>query len=151
MNTKITPFWETKTLKEMTTQEWESLCDGCGRCCLNKLEDWDTGEIHFTNIACTLFNPTTCRCKDYENRFQSVPDCVKLEPADVASYPWLPSTCAYRRLHEGRGLADWHPLVSGSADSVHDAGISVRGRTISEDGLTVEDYENHLIDWIDKD
>ncbi len=144
------PFWEDKKLDEMNVQEWESLCDGCGRCCLNKLEDWDTGEVHFTNIACTLFDDHSCRCRDYENRFRTVPDCVKLAPADIKTYSWLPPSCAYRLLDEGKTLPSWHPLITGDPDSVHEAGISVRGRTISEDGLTPADYEDHLVDWVDK-
>ena len=135
----------------MTESEWESLCDGCGRCCLNKLEDWDTGEIHFTNIACILFDGQTCRCKDYEKRFSTVPDCVKLQPEDIANYPWLPPTCAYRLLEEGKDIPSWHPLKTGNQNTVHKAGISVRGRTISEDGLTPEDYEYHLVDWVNKE
>lgn len=142
------PFWRTKKLQEMTVAEWESLCDGCGKCCLNKLEDWDTGEIHFTNIACTLFDDQTCRCRDYANRFDTVPDCIKLEPDDIASYAWLPATCAYRLLNEGAELPNWHPLVSGDVNSVHEAGISVRNRTIPEDGLSADDYEFHLVDWL---
>ncbi len=149
--TEEQPFWRAKTMAEMTPGEWESLCDGCGRCCLNKLEDWDTGEIHYTNIACTLFDGQTCQCRDYANRFKTVPDCVKLEPQDVAGYAWLPPTCAYRRLDEGRDLAEWHPLISGDPESVHRAGISVRGKTRSEDGLTPEDYEDHLVDWVNVD
>ena len=150
-STRTNPFWEIKSLSEMTTAGWESLCDGCGRCCLNKLEDWDTGEIHFTNIACTLFDGDSCRCRDYEKRFETVPDCVKLEPEQVSSYHWLPPTCAYRRLDEGKPLPDWHPLITGSPKSVHDAGISVRRRTIPEDGLSVEDYEDHLVDWVNRE
>ncbi|MFD0915876.1 YcgN family cysteine cluster protein [Pseudahrensia aquimaris] len=142
------PFWKRKTLREMTLPEWESLCDGCGKCCLNKLEDWDTGEIHFTNVACTLFDDKTCRCKDYDDRFATVPDCIKLTPEDLHTYSWLPDTCAYRILDEGRELQHWHPLVSGDPQSVHKAGISVRGRTISEDGMTPEDWEDHLVDWL---
>ena len=145
------PFWEKKQLCELSQTEWESLCDGCGKCCLNKLEDWDTGEIHFTNIACTLFDDKTCRCRDYENRFKTVPDCIKLKPDDIADYGWLPKTCAYRLLDEGKNLPDWHPLVTGDSNSVHKAGISVRGKTISEDGLTPADYEDYLVDWIDGD
>ena len=143
-------FWRTKSLSEMTTKEWESLCDGCGRCCLNKLEDWDTGEIHFTNVACTLFDGDSCQCKDYENRFATVPDCIKLDAQSLPQYVWLPPTCAYRRLEDGKDLPSWHPLVTGNPDSVHDAGISVRGRTISEDGLSVEDWEDHLVDWVNR-
>ncbi len=151
MNAVISRFWEVKSLQQMSVEEWESLCDGCGRCCLNKLEDWDTGEIHFTNIACSLFDGTSCCCKDYENRFETVPDCVKLEPQDIANYHWLPPTCAYRRLEEGKDLPDWHPLITGDANSVHRAGISVQGRTIPEDGIGVDQYEDHLVDWVDKE
>jgi len=151
MNAKKTPFWQTKSLAQMSDQEWESLCDGCGRCCLNKLEDWDTREIQFTNIACSLFDSHSCRCKDYENRFSFVPDCVKLKPADIPKYPWLPPTCAYRLIYEGKDLPEWHPLKSGNSESVHDAGISVRGRTVPEGGLTAEDFEDYLVDWINKE
>ncbi|MEM9732590.1 MAG: YcgN family cysteine cluster protein [Pseudomonadota bacterium] len=143
------PFWERLRLEEMSTQQWESLCDGCGRCCLSKLEDWDTGEIYHTNVACTLFDDKTCACIDYENRFDTVPDCIKLTPQDVPNYHWLPKSCAYRRLSEGRGLAWWHPLVSGDPQTVHSAGISVQGMTISEDGMEPQDLENHLVDWLD--
>ena len=148
MNANNVPFWQTKSLAQMSETEWESLCDGCGRCCLNKLEDWDTGEIHFTNIACTLFDGHSCRCKNYENRFETVPDCVKLQPADISKYPWLPPTCAYRLINEGKDLPKWHPLKTGDPNSVHTAGISVRGRTIPEEGLTAEDYEDYLVDWV---
>ena len=134
----------------MSQSEWESLCDGCGRCCLNKLEDWDTGEIHWTNIACKLLDNETCRCRDYENRLEKVPDCIQLSPAKMDELAWLPPTCAYRLIHEGKDLHDWHYLVSGDRESVHAAGISVRGRTISEFGLKFEDYENHLVDWPSK-
>lgn len=145
------PFWRVKRLDEMTPAEWESLCDGCGRCCLNKLQDWDTGEIVFTNVACTLFDDGSCRCRDYENRAQKVPDCVQLTPEAVRTLSWLPSTCGYRRVAEGRDLASWHPLVSGDPESVHRAGISVRGRVIGEDGIAVEDYEAFIVDWVDDD
>jgi len=144
------PFWKRKSLKQMTETEWESLCDGCGRCCLNKLEDWDTGEIHYTNVACTLFDQESCKCRDYNYRFDTVPDCVKLEPQDISTYSWLPPSCAYRLLEEGQDLPDWHPLKSGTAETVHSSGASVRGRCISEDGVTPEDYENHLVDWVGK-
>lgn len=145
------PFWRRKTLEEMSPAEWESLCDGCGRCCLNKLEDWDTGEIVFTNVACTLFEAGSCRCRDYENRAEVVPDCVTLTPEAVRHLTWLPPTCAYRRLAEGRDLAWWHPLVSGDPQTVHSAGISVRGRVVMEDGIAVEEYEAFVVDWIDHD
>jgi len=141
------PFWERKTMLQMTTTEWESLCDGCGRCCLNKLDDIDTGEIYFTNVACTLFDNKTCQCSDYKDRFATVPDCVKLEPEDIGTYPWLPPTCAYRLLHEGKPLPQWHPLISGTYETVIEAGVSVTGRSISEDGMELEEYEDHIVDW----
>jgi len=122
------PFWQEKTLEEMSPREWESLCDGCARCCLVKLEDEDTGEIHGTDVGCTLLDAGTCRCRDYRNRQRQVSDCVRLTPARVRRLSWLPQSCAYRRLAEGRDLAWWHPLVSGDPNTVHAAGISVRGR-----------------------
>src|SRR5215469_3259917 len=122
------PFWRRKSLEEMTATEWESLCDGCGRCCLVKLEDEDSGEIHFTDIGCKLLDGKTCRCLDYPRRHRRVLDCVKLTPAAVRELSWLPVTCAYRLVAEGKDLYSWHPLVSGSPESVHEAGVSVRGR-----------------------
>jgi len=142
------PFWEVKTLEEMTRREWESLCDGCARCCLVKLEDADTAEIHFTDVGCTLLDAKTCRCRDYRRRQSRVSDCVKLTPETVRSLSWLPVTCAYRRLAEGRGLAWWHPLVSGSPDTVHQAGVSVRGRvSASEDDMSAEDLGDRIVKW----
>lgn len=141
------PFWRTKSLEEMTPGEWESLCDGCGRCCLHKLEDWDTGEIAWTDVACTLFDEGTCRCTDYANRAARVPDCVQLTPEAVRRLTWLPPTCAYRLVAEGQDLRWWHPLVSGDPETVHAAGISVRGRVVSEDGVPMEEYEARLVDW----
>lgn len=141
------PFWRTKTLAQMSTAEWESLCDGCGRCCLSKLEDWDTGEIFFTDVACALFDPRSCRCRDYRNRHDRVADCVPLTPENVGELSWLPPTCAYRLLAEGEDLYWWHPLVSGDARTVHDAGISVRGRTISEEEVPESELENHIVAW----
>ncbi|EHS53410.1 UPF0260 protein ycgN [Rhizobium sp. PDO1-076] len=142
-----TPYWKTKRLVEMSLTEWEALCDGCGLCCLNKLEDWDTGEVVFTSVACTLLDGNTCQCKDYPHRQTIVPDCIQLTPDQVDTIAWLPPTCGYRLVHEGRDLYWWHPLVSGDPDTVHQAGISARGRTISEDDVDVEDFEDFVVYW----
>ncbi|WP_158916511.1 YcgN family cysteine cluster protein [Caulobacter sp. S45] len=134
------PFWETTPLAEMTSQEWESLCDGCGRCCLVRFEDEDTSEIIPTRISCRLLNTETCACSNYPRRRRYVPDCIKLTPDKIEELTWMPRSCAYRRLYEGRGLASWHPLVSGDPESVHRAGVSVRGQVVSETALAdVED------------
>lgn len=142
------PFWKTKTLEAMSPQEWESLCDGCGKCCVSKLEDEDTGEIYFTSVACRLFNAETCRCCDYANRHALVSDCIGLTPQNVRTISWLPKTCGYRLVAEGRDLFPWHPLISGDPDSVHKAGISMRGRvTASESELDEpEDYFEHMLE-----
>jgi uncharacterized cysteine cluster protein YcgN (CxxCxxCC family) len=137
-------FWKTKKLSEMTNAEWESLCDGCGRCCLVKLEDEDTGKIHFTDVACSLFDGETCRCKDYKNRAKVVSDCVKLTPQNVRELNWLPKTCAYRLIDQGRPLEWWHPLVSGDPETVAQAGISMRGRTTSENDVHPMDLINRI-------
>ena len=129
------PFWEVKSLRQMTPAEWESLCDGCGLCCLIRFEDEDTGEIIPTRVACRLFDADKCRCGDYANRKVLVPDCIKLTPDNIDDLLWMPKSCAYRRVHEGRGLADWHPLISGDRESVHRAGVSIRGQTVSETSL----------------
>ncbi|MDF1719205.1 MAG: YcgN family cysteine cluster protein [Minwuia sp.] len=139
------PFWETTRLEDMTPKQWESLCDGCGKCCLYKLEDIDTGDIVFTDVACRLLDSETCKCSDYANRSTVVPDCLTLDTDNIGKLRWMPSTCAYRLLYEGKPLEDWHPLVSGTPESVHWAGISIRGRSISEDDAD-EDLENHALE-----
>lgn len=140
-------FWERVPLDKMTPAEWEALCDGCGKCCLNKLEDADTGEVWFTRIACRLFDDASCQCSNYQIRKRIVPECVVLTPdtLDQIAY-WMPASCAYRRLNEGRGLADWHPLISGDPETVHAAGISIRGQTLGEFEIPEEDWEDYIID-----
>ncbi|MDD2760876.1 MAG: YcgN family cysteine cluster protein [Methylomonas sp.] len=142
----MTKFWETKTLAEMTTEEWESLCDGCGKCCLIKLEDEDTGEIAFTSVVCDLIDLETCRCTRYSERCTLVPECIDLKQHDFAEYKWLPATCAYRLLTDGKSLPDWHPLVSGTSESVKDAGVSICSYAIKE--AQVDDPEDHIIEWL---
>ncbi|CAA7612405.1 conserved hypothetical protein [Candidatus Terasakiella magnetica] len=144
-NPDALPFWRSKPLSAMTRAEWESLCDGCGRCCLHKLEDEDTGQVHYTEVACLLLDIGSCACSDYPNRRKHVPDCVQLTPEMIPKLTWLPSTCAYRLLWEGKTLAWWHPLVSGDPDAVHRAGISVRGRVITESRADFLDY--HIVTW----
>jgi hypothetical protein len=142
-----TAFWKTKSLAEMTSSEWESLCDGCGRCCLIKLEEPDDGKILFTDVACKLLDCETCRCGDYQNRAQKVPDCVVLKPDTLTSLSFMPSTCAYRLLAAGEDLPYWHPLVSGDPQSVHEAGISVRHKVFTEHEVPDEDLEDHIVTW----
>ena len=139
------PFWKAKRLDEMTHEEWESLCDGCAKCCLAKLEDEDSGEIAYTNVACRLLDLGTCRCSNYAERDRFVPDCITLTPENVSQLRWMPSTCAYRLLAEGRDLPSWHPLVSGDPSTVHRVGVSVRGRAVPE-RLAV-DLEDYIVTW----
>lgn len=137
-------FWETKTLAELDRGQWEALCDGCGKCCIHKLEDEETGELHPTNVACRMLDRRAGQCTDYRNRRAYVPDCVRLTVKNVYTTDWLPSTCAYRLRANGEKLPDWHYLVSGDREAVHRAGESTRGWTVSEDDAG--ELEFHLVD-----
>jgi hypothetical protein len=139
------PFWRLKTLRQMSPAEWESLCDGCGKCCLHKLQYEDTDEIYYTDVACRLLDLGTCRCSRYAERQTLVPDCIALRADKVMELNWLPSTCAYRLLANGKPLPWWHPLVSGDPNSVHAAGQSVRGRAVPEKKADVLDH--HIVTW----
>ena len=142
------PFWRTKTLDEMSAAEWESLCDGCGRCCLLKLQDEENDRIFYTDVSCRLLDCGSCRCTDYPGRAAIVPDCVRLTPRTVEEIGWLPATCGYRLVRDGEDLAWWHPLVSGSPDTVHEAGVSVRGRVSGSETETPEDeLEDRIVSW----
>jgi uncharacterized protein len=136
------PFWE-RSLDSLNRSEWEALCDGCGQCCLHKVEDDDTGDVYMTNVACKLLDLESARCCDYRDRRKYVPDCIRLTPRKVLTIPWLPETCAYRRRAEGLPLPEWHYLRSGDRDAVHQAGASVRGRAVSED--RAGPIEQHII------
>lgn len=140
------PYWQVKTLAQMDAREWEALCDRCGRCCLLKLEDEDSGEIHYTRVSCHLLDRHTCTCTDYARRLQRVPDCLQIE-CDAELLGALPDSCAYRRIAEGRGLDWWHPLISGDRDTVHAAGISVRERAICETNVHPSELATHIVKW----
>lgn len=146
MTQRNTAFWRRKSLSELSRSEWESLCDGCAKCCLNRLEDEETREIWFTNVHCRLLDTDSCRCTDYAQRSVRVPDCVTLTPADLEDPYWLPQTCAYRLLAEGKDLPEWHPLVSGDPESVVRAGHGICGRTVCEDDA--DDLEQHIVTWL---
>lgn len=142
-------FWRTKRLEEMSPEEWEALCDGCGRCCLHKIEDENSGKVSFTNVACRLLDTETCLCKHYDHRSDIVTDCLVLSVQKVHDIQWLPKSCAYRRIAEGRGLAWWHPLVSGDPGSVRQAGITVCGVLVSETSIDLYHLEDYIVDWFD--
>ena len=142
---KAEPFWHSKPMDQFTDPEWESLCDGCGKCCLNKVIDDETEELFFTNVACTLLNTETCQCSNYPQRFKLVSDCFKVTLEHRESFGWLPASCAYRLIDEGKELPSWHPLLVGSSEQMHHLGQSVRGKVISED--VAGDLEDHVVTW----
>ncbi len=140
-------YWETVPPDRMTLKEWEALCDGCGKCCLNKLEDEDSGEVALTRVACRLFDDSTCRCGQYPIRHQFVPECVVLKPQNMdRNLYWIPQTCAYKLLWTGQKLRDWHPLISGDPQTVHDAGVSMQNQTLPEFEISEDDWEDHIIE-----
>ncbi|MEO9862546.1 MAG: YcgN family cysteine cluster protein [Yoonia sp.] len=140
-------FWETKKLDQMNKAEWEAVCDGCGKCCLNKLEDEDSGEVALTRVACRLLDNETCLCTQYPIRHQFVPECIVLTPKTLEdNMYWLPRTCGYRLLSEGRGLYDWHPLIAGNSTAIHEAGVTMQGRTVPEFEVDEDDWEDHIIE-----
>ena len=149
MVTEAVAFWNTKSLAEMTAEEWESVCDGCGRCCLHKLQDEDSGLMFYTDVACRLLDRERCRCSNYPQRMAIVHDCLGLASDAEARFDWLPLSCAYRRLANRLPLEWWHPLGSGDPNTVHQAGISVRGKTVPETSVTRDELEDHIIHWID--
>lgn len=140
------PFWQIVPLAQMSQTQWESLCDGCGKCCLHKLEDEDSGEVFYTDVACRYLS-ADCRCQCYAQRAQKVSACLTLRPEHLSEVTWLPSTCSYRLLSEGKTLPEWHPLITGEPDSVHKAGHSVKGNFVSEYDVSEDDYEDHIVFW----
>lgn len=142
-------FWEKYSLNELNSEEWEALCDGCGRCCLVKLQDEETNEILYTSISCQLLNPETCRCSDYKNRMMKVPNCMKLSPTSITEFGYLPETCAYRKRYEGKPLEDWHPLISKDKNSVHKSGVSVAYKVYPENKIEYDDIQDFIIEFDD--
>ncbi|TDG13747.1 YcgN family cysteine cluster protein [Seongchinamella unica] len=147
----MSDWWNRLSLRELDNEQWEALCDGCAKCCLHKLQDADSGELFYTRIHCRYLDPESCRCRDYAGRLEAVPDCVSLRQDTVASLDWLPETCAYRLRSRGEPLPDWHYLVSGSRQTVHEAGASIRGRSISEDYVHPDGYEEHIVTWVQQE
>jgi len=145
-NSKL-PFWKTKNMAEMSPSEWESLCDNCGKCCCIRLEDEVTGDIYITDVACKLFDPASCKCTDYANRSQKVPDCVTLTKDNVAQLKWMPRTCAYRLISEGKDLPDYHHLISGSRDTIHEVGMSVQDAVTSEIFVSEDEQATRIVIW----
>ncbi len=142
-------WWNSKPLAELRPEEWESLCDGCAKCCLHKLEDEDSAEVFYTKVRCRYLDEEVCRCSDYANRSVLVPNCIQLERSNVHALDWLPRSCAYRLRAHNQPLPEWHPLVSGNKMSVHEAGISIRGRAISDEYVHPDGYDEHIISWVE--
>ncbi len=145
----MTEWYDSLPLEQLNREQWEALCDGCARCCLHKLEDEDSGEISYTRVRCRYLDEETCRCSDYQRRSVLVPECIHLSPDTAQDLAWLPSTCAYRLRAKGEPLPPWHPLVSGSRHSVHEAGISIRGRVLSDEYVHPDGYDEHVVHWVE--
>jgi len=141
------PWWEEKTLSEMSRTEWEQICDHCAKCCLHKLEDEEDGTVYYTDVACSLLDAENCNCTDYENRRTRVPDCLQLTVGNIDQIQWMPPSCSYRVLKEGRSLASWHHLVTGDDNSIHQEGKSIKGRYIDESKVDEDDLEEHVVEW----
>ncbi len=147
----MSEWWNELALEQLDTEQWEALCDGCARCCLHKLEDADSGDLYYTQVRCRYLDEASCSCTEYRDRCTLVPDCVKLDRDNVAALSWMPDTCAYRLRARGEPLPGWHPLVSGDPESVHRAGISVRGRSISEEFVHPDGYDEYLVQWVEQE
>ena len=145
----MSDWWHDKSLAELSESQWEALCDGCAKCCLHKLEDEDSGEVFYTKVHCRFLDDQACRCTDYKNRLSLVPNCLELRSADWKELNWLPSTCAYRLRAQDQALPQWHPLVSGSRESVHRAGASIRGRVISDEHVHPDGYDECIVNWVE--
>jgi uncharacterized cysteine cluster protein YcgN (CxxCxxCC family) len=145
----VTDWWHTKTLSELTGEQWEALCDGCAKCCLHKLEDEDSGEVVYTKVRCRYLDESACRCSDYANRSVLVPQCIQLSPELTPDLDWLPATCAYRLRSHGEQLPDWHYLISGDRESVHSAAVSIRGRAVSDEFVHPDGYDEHIVHWVE--
>jgi len=146
-NNASKPYWKTKNMAEMSQEEWENLCDGCGKCCCIRLEDEETEDIYITDVVCKLFDPNTCQCTDYKNRSKKVPDCVTLTPRNVDKLHWMPRTCAYRLVAEGKDLPDHHHLISGNRNTIHEVGMSVQDAVVSELLVDEEELHHRLVIW----
>ena len=145
----MSDWWNRLSLAELDPEQWEALCDGCAKCCLHKLEDEDSGEIFYTRVRCRYLQEESCRCSDYPRRSVMVPECIRLEPGMVADLEWLPATCAYRLRARGEPLPEWHYLVSGSRTTVHEVGVSIRGRAISDEYVHPDGYDEHIVTWVE--